>query len=81
MYRVMKKGGWGSLQVPMKGKTTYEDFSISTPEGRERHFGQDDHVRLYGSDYYQRLQDAGFETLIYRKDDFIKMLFCWNCIM
>ena len=70
LYRVMKKGGWGSLQVPMRGETTYEDSSISTPEGREKHFGQDDHVRLYGSDFYQRLQEAGFSTHIYKKDDF-----------
>ena len=70
LYRVMNKGGWGSLQVPMKGETTYEDSSISTPEGREKHFGQDDHVRLYGSDFYQRLQDVGFTTHIYKKHDF-----------
>jgi len=70
IYRVMKKGGWGSLQVPMQGKTTYEDDRISSPEAREKAFGQSDHVRLYGSDFYQRLEDAGFQTHIYKKQDF-----------
>jgi len=71
LYRVMKKGGWGSLQVPMKGETTYEDDSITTPEGREKAFGQWDHVRWYGSDFYQRLHEVGFETRIYKKQDFV----------
>jgi len=71
LYRVMKKGGWGSLQVPMRGETTYEDDRISSPDARERAFGQSDHVRLYGSDFYQRLQHAGFTTFIYKKGDFV----------
>lgn len=70
LYRILKKGGWGSLQVPMKGEKTFEDDSITTPEARDKAFGQFDHVRLYGSDYYERLKDAGFTTHIYRKDDF-----------
>ncbi|MDX2479782.1 MAG: methyltransferase domain-containing protein [Desulfuromusa sp.] len=71
LYRVLKKGGWASLQVPMKGETTLEDASITTPEGREKAFGQNDHVRWYGSDYYQRLQEAGFSTHIYKKTDLV----------
>jgi SAM-dependent methyltransferase len=70
LYRVMKKDGWGSFQVPMRGETTYEDDSIITPEAREKAFGQSDHVRLYGSDFYQRLREAGFTTHIYKKHDF-----------
>jgi SAM-dependent methyltransferase len=71
LYRVMKRGGWGSLQVPMRGPTTYEDEKITTPEAREIAFGQSDHVRFYGSDYYRRLQEVGFVTYIYKKQDFI----------
>lgn len=70
LYRVLKKGGWGSLQVPMRGETTYEDEKITTSDAREKAFGQADHVRIYGSDYYQRLQEAGFTTHIYKKQDF-----------
>ncbi len=62
LFRVMKKGGWGIFQVPMKNglENTYEDFSIKDPKERQKHFGQYDHVRWYGMDYFKRLEDSGF---------------------
>jgi methyltransferase family protein len=63
IYRVLKPGGWGIIQVPLfhpLPETTYEDSSITTPAEREKAFGQDDHVRLYGKDYLSRLQSVGF---------------------
>ncbi len=62
LYRVMKKGGWGIFQVPMKNslEKSYEDFSITDPKERQKHFGQYDHVRWYGMDYFSRLEQAGF---------------------
>lgn len=64
LYRVMKKEGWGIFQVPMKNdlEKTYEDFSIKNPQERQKHFGQYDHVRWYGMDYFKRLENAGFEV-------------------
>lgn len=64
LCRVLKPGGWAIIQVPLdkKRETTYEDFSITTPEGRERAFGQPDHLRWYGRDYAARLRRAGFEV-------------------
>lgn len=64
LYRVMKRGGWGIFQVPMKTSLakTYEDFSITDPKERQKHFGQYDHVRWYGMDYFDRLRNAGFST-------------------
>ena len=64
LYRVMKKGGWGIFQVPMKNslEKSYEDFSITDPKERQKHFGQYDHVRWYGLDYFDRLRSVGFET-------------------
>lgn len=64
LYRVMKPGGWGIFQVPMKNslEKTYEDFSIKDPKERQKHFGQYDHVRWYGMDYFNRLRKAGFRT-------------------
>ena len=64
LYRVMKKGGWGILQVPMKNslEKTYEDFTIKDPKERQKHFGQYDHVRWYGMDYFDRLKSVGFDT-------------------
>ena len=64
LYRVMKKGGWGIFQIPMKNslEKSYEDFSIKDPKERQKHFGQYDHVRWYGMDYFERLKNAGFQT-------------------
>ncbi len=72
--RVLKPGGWGIFQVPLDldRENTYEDASITSPEGRLEHFGQVDHVRKYGwSDYQKRLEEAGFEVTV---DDFIEQL-------
>jgi SAM-dependent methyltransferase len=64
-YRVLKKGGWAILVSPidLKYKTTYEDPSITDPLEREKHFGQKDHVRMYGQDYKQRLEMGGFKVI------------------
>lgn len=61
-YRVLKPGGWAVLNSPIneKRESTYEDFSITDPAEREKHFGQRDHVREYGLDYTDRLAKAGF---------------------
>lgn len=65
LYRVLKPGGWGILQVPLfhpLPDLTYEDANITNPKNREKAFGQSDHVRLYGKDYISRLQSAGFDA-------------------
>ena len=64
LFRVMRKGGWGIFQVPMKNslEKTYEDFTIKDPKERQKHFGQYDHVRWYGMDYFDRLKSVGFEA-------------------
>ena len=66
LYRVLKPGGWGILQVPLKraNSETYEDFSITDPKERQIHFGQYDHVRWYAMDYFTRLESVGFEVEI-----------------
>lgn len=73
LYRVLKKGGMGIFQVPqdIHRTTTYEDFSITSPKERTKHFGQYDHVRIYGMDYFDRLQSVGFNV---KKVEFAKTL-------
>ncbi len=63
-YRVLKPGGWAILQCPVdyRLETTYEDPSITDPREREKAFGQDDHVRVYGRDYGKHLAQVGFEV-------------------
>ena len=64
LFRVLKKGGMAILQIPQdySRETTYEDSSITSPEERKKHFGQYDHVRVYGSDYFDRLRAVGFKV-------------------
>lgn len=64
LYRVLKPGGMGIFQIPqdLNLDKTYEDFSITNPEERAKHFGQYDHVRVYGKDYFDRLRAAGFKV-------------------
>lgn len=62
LYRVMKPNGWGIVQIPqdLGRETTYEDNSITDRKERAKIFGQYDHVRVYGRDYFYRLRNAGF---------------------
>jgi ubiquinone/menaquinone biosynthesis C-methylase UbiE len=64
LRRVLKNGGQAILQVPISNNssTTLEDFSITDPQKREVVFGQFDHVRIYGQDYVNRLQESGFKV-------------------
>lgn len=74
IYRVLKPGGWAIIQVPFfppLRDLTFEDDKIKDLKEREKVFGQDDHVRMYGLDYGQRLSKAGFKVT---EDDFINSL-------
>lgn len=64
LYRVLKKGGTLIAQVPLdeNREQTYENDRITTPQERSQHFGQYDHVRVYGRDYYHRLEAVGFQA-------------------
>ncbi len=70
LHRVMKPGGWGIMQVPqdLSLEQTYEDPTITSPEEREKHFWQKDHVRLFGKDYPDWLRKAGFTVTEFDKD-------------
>lgn len=64
LYRVLKPGGWGIFQVPqqLSRETTFEDNRITDPKQRAEIFGQYDHVRIYGRDYFNKLRSIGFEV-------------------
>ena len=64
LFRVLKKNGVAILQVPIdltKNKT-YEDSTITDKKERKKAFGQYDHVRIYGKDYFERLEKSGFKV-------------------
>lgn len=64
LYRVMKSGGWGIFQIPqdLNRETTFEDDSITNKKERAKLFGQYDHVRVYGRDYFDKLRSIGFKV-------------------
>lgn len=65
LFRVLKPGGTALLQVPLDSKreVTFEDNSITDKAERTKIFGQYDHVRVYGMDYFEKLRKTGFEIV------------------
>jgi len=64
LFRVMKPGGWGIFQIPqdINRAKTFEDNTITDKKERARVFGQYDHVRIYGRDYFDKLRSVGFRV-------------------
>ena len=64
LFRVMKKGGFGIFQIPqdITRENTFEDNSITDKKERAKIFGQYDHVRIYGKDYFNKLRSVGFKV-------------------
>ena len=62
MFRILRPGGWALVIVPVAEalERTYENDAVTTSWGRHTHFGQHDHVRVYGRDFPARLRGAGF---------------------
>ena len=64
LFRVLKPGGFGIFQIPqdLNRAATFEDDSITDKDERAKIFGQYDHVRIYGRDYFDKLRSIGFEV-------------------
>ena len=64
LYRILKYNGISILQVPInvERENTFEDLSIKSKIQREKYFGQYDHVREYGLDFKDRVEQAGFKV-------------------
>ncbi|KAA5824167.1 class I SAM-dependent methyltransferase [Algibacter amylolyticus] len=64
LFRVMKPGGYGIFQIPqdLNRASTFEDDSITDKKERAKIFGQYDHVRVYGRDYFDKLRSIGFKV-------------------
>ena len=70
LYRVLKPGGWALITVPIDfSRPTYEDPAVVTPEDRKKHFGEEQHYRIYGNDFVDRLTDSGFSVRLDRGED------------
>ncbi|MGL2963029.1 class I SAM-dependent methyltransferase [Flavobacterium sp. RSB2_4_14] len=65
LYRVLKPGGMGIFQIPqdLSRATTFSDDTIVDQKERAKIFGQYDHVRVYGRDYFEKLRSIGFKVV------------------
>jgi SAM-dependent methyltransferase len=63
MRRVLRPDGQAIVQVPLSAEETDERFRDAPPQVRAEHYGQPDHVRLYGrTDFVRRLAAAGLDA-------------------
>ena len=64
LFRVLRPAGMGIFQIPqdLSRDKTYEDASITDKKERAKIFGQYDHVRIYGRDYFDTLRSVGFKV-------------------
>jgi SAM-dependent methyltransferase len=64
LFRVLAPNGIGIFQIPqdLSREFTFEDDSVTDPKERAIIFGQYDHVRVYGRDYFDKLREIGFNV-------------------
>lgn len=72
LYRIQRENGWSIHLVPINysNSSTYENPAIVTPEERKKAYGHHDHKRLYGTDYKNRLESAGFNVTVFKSEEF-----------
>jgi SAM-dependent methyltransferase len=78
LFRILRPGGRGVVMVPilLSLAENYENPEVVTDAGRWRHFGQNDHVRIYSKQgFVFRLKEAGFKVSQYGIDFFSTELF------
>jgi len=65
LFRVLKPGGMGIFQIPqdLSRASTFTDDTIVDQKERAKIFGQYDHVRVYGRDYFDKLRSIGFKVI------------------
>ncbi len=65
VHRILKPGGSALIMVPLwpsEKHDTYENVAITDERDRIMHFGQYDHLRIYGLDIISRLEQVGFKV-------------------
>lgn len=63
LYRILKSGGFGIVMtlILLTLKEVSEDPRIISEADRWKHFGQNDHIRMYSKEgFVRRLEEAGF---------------------
>jgi SAM-dependent methyltransferase len=77
LRRVLKPNGFAILQTPYAAgleKTLENQPEVTTPEQCREFYGQEDHIRLYGRDIFDRFCAAGFASEMKKHDDCLKSI-------
>jgi SAM-dependent methyltransferase len=63
LRRVLKRGGTAILQTPFSARlmSTFFDSGINDDLSRRQLYGEENHMRLYGSDIFERFAAAGLK--------------------
>jgi ubiquinone/menaquinone biosynthesis C-methylase UbiE len=66
LKRILRKDGILELTVSTDRNftTVYEDAGKTSRDERIKYFGQHDHVRIFGNDFGDKLNDLGFSVEI-----------------
>ena len=76
IHRVLKVGGYAILQTPYARKlhATWQDAGITDDAARLQAYGQEDHVRLYGRDIFDRFTSAGLRSCVASHSDLLEQI-------
>jgi SAM-dependent methyltransferase len=74
VHRILSSNGFAIFTVPQKDNlgVIYEDPTIVTPEDRTKHFGQWDHLRIFGDDFPITVEGKGFRVITVNESMFSK---------
>jgi SAM-dependent methyltransferase len=74
IHRVLKPGGYAILQTPYSAKLhhTWSDLGIDTDMARLQAYGQEDHVRLFGRDIFERFTASGLGSCVSTHDQLLQ---------
>lgn len=72
VHRILSSKGFGIFTVPQKDSLskTNEDPDIVSPDDRKKHYGQRDHLRIFGNDFSITLERKGFTVVSVNEDMF-----------
>lgn len=70
IHRVLRPGGGAILQTPYSPMLhrTWSDPGIVADQARRQAYGQEDHVRLFGGDIFERFSSSGLRACISTHD-------------
>jgi SAM-dependent methyltransferase len=70
-HRVLRPGGFAILQTPFSRRLarTFEDPGIDSGALRLAVYGQEDHARLFGRDFFNQIEAAGFQLKLCRHEE------------